>query len=129
MITLKMQDSEEIKSEADALRELFEKHLGVKAPTFERAVKRAGRRLPRGLRQQAARIVEAEAFSAHPKLAPRVDRAAFDRAARDLSLYLKSIDLAQQRKDRWLNLLAGVAFNMLIVLALFLAWLWWQNSV
>ncbi len=124
-----MQDTEEIKSEADALRALFEKHLGVKAATFERAVKRAGRRLPRSLRQQAALIVEAEGYSAHPKLAHRVDRAAFDRAARALSHYLKSLDLAQQRKDWWLNMLAGLAFKMLIVLAVFLAWLWWQNSI
>lgn len=124
-----MPEADAIKNQAEVLRALLEESYGMTAPTLESAVRRAGRRLPRTLRRKAAVVVEAEMLSGHPKLAPRVDGAAVQLAVRDITDHLKSYDLAEKRKTRLLNILAGVAFNILIVLVLFLCWLWWQKSV
>ena len=50
----------DIQSRTKRLVELMEKHLGTRGPTLERALRRAGRRLPRGLRDKGQLLVEAE---------------------------------------------------------------------
>lgn len=122
-----MNDTVTIHAQAEAIRSLFETHMGVRAKTLQAAVRRAGRRLPRGLRSKAAVLVEALEMSENPKLARRLDYSATKSAYRDLVAYLETLDLKEERRTQRLNLLAGIAFNLLILGVLVLLWLRWQG--
>ncbi|MEE4187488.1 MAG: hypothetical protein V2I76_03450 [Roseobacter sp.] len=124
-----MENASDIIQRTDRLRALFEKHMGVRAPTLERAVRRAGRRLPRALRQKAQTLVEAENLAVHPKLERRIDQTECETAYRALAAHLKTLDLAQERRTRLLNTLAAVAFNLLAFAILMLIVLRWQGLV
>ena len=71
-----MQDDLDISKRVDSLRELMEKHLGIKARSFEKACNRAGRQLPRRLRGPAARLIEAASMAENPKLQRYMDATA-----------------------------------------------------
>ena len=103
--------------------------FGVKAKTLDKALRKTGRRLPKRLRHEAARIVEAQGFDGHPKLLQRVDGAALDAAEAKLCAYLKGIDRAEARKDRWLSIAGAIAFNILLVAGCYIAWLVWTGKV
>lgn len=116
-----MQGDRDIGIQLQALRDLFAKHMHLKAPTFEKVMRRGGRKLPRRLRAQAAIWVEAEQMSGHPKLARRLDRAALDRAFREIRAHLVTLDMAEQKRTRRLNMLAGLAIKGGITLAALVA--------
>ncbi len=124
-----MQTGTDIRAEFDDLRALFEKHLGVRAPTVKAAVRRAGRRLPRGMRAQAAVLVEAEALAAHPKLERRIDRARTAAAYATLRDYLRTQDLAKERATRRINTAVVVVFNLLVIAAGLIVVLRWRGFV
>lgn len=122
-----MSDADDLKARGATLRQHLRETLGVKGRDLDHALRRARRQLPRGLRQAGTRIVEADAMLGHPKLerlvdyeARRADYAAFD-------AHLGSIDLADQRWGRFLELAAIVAFNLIVVTALFITWLVWSG--
>lgn len=124
-----MTDTADIDTQAETVRSLFEVHMGIRAKTLEGAVRRAGRQLPRGTRAKAQVLVEAQTLSENPKMARRLDSTQTSAAYRDLVAYLESLDLAEQRRTRALNLLAGIAFNLLIAGVLLLIWLRWQGLI
>ncbi|MGJ8590887.1 MAG: hypothetical protein ACSHXW_22560, partial [Yoonia sp.] len=72
---------------------------------------------------------EAEFFAENPKMARRLDgrevRAAFD----SVMTHLRGIDVAEARKDRILGVAGSVAFNLLLVAAVFVGFLWWRGYV
>ncbi len=95
----------------------LERHLGVKGRTLAQQVKRAGRRLPRRVRADARLLSEAEAVAGHPRLLRQLDQAQLDRALQDLTTHLAGIDRAEARRTRILSMLAGIAFNMILLFA------------
>lgn len=119
----------DIARQADALRGLIAAKHGVKARDLEQAVRRAGRRLPRRVRAQAQVMIEAQKRAGHPKLMRTLDavavRGAYD-AVRD---HLGAIDVADQRWGRFLGLAGLVAFQVIVVAAAFVTWLWWAGHV
>jgi len=121
-----MTGHEDLHARNARLLELFKTHLGVTASSLDKAVARAGRRLPSAMRRKAALLVQAEAQAGNPKLLPQLDLSSLDMAYRDLRRHLEAIDLKSQRRTRQLNTLAGLAINLLIVLAAFLFWAWWH---
>jgi membrane-associated protease RseP (regulator of RpoE activity) len=121
-----MQDND-IASKAQALARLIEQRLGVRGRTLEKAVRRAGRLLPREVRAKAMKLVEAQQMAENPKLARLIDREALDTAYHQVAAYLEAKDPAEQRKTRLLNMLAGIVFNLLLVVALFVFVLWWRD--
>lgn len=123
-----MGTSDELSARNAQLLSLFQTHLGVKETTLDKAAARAGRRLPKKLRRKAMLLATAEATAGHPKLSRQLDFAALNTAFVELQKHLKGIDLKAQRRTRQLNVLAGLAFNLLLVLAAFLAWVWWQSQ-
>lgn len=124
-----MTDTRGITARNEALRALFEKHMGVRASTFERAVLKAGRRLPRRLRHQAEVLIEAEGFAAHPKLERRIDSVAVRAAHRSLEAHLKTLNHSEVRRTQAINMAAGVAFNLLVVGVLVVVFLRWRGLV
>ena len=118
-----------IADDCRAIRGLLESKLGVKSRDLGQGVRRAGRRLPRRVRAQAAVLVAAERQSGHPRLARQIDGDRIARAREVVSAHLNAIDVADARKGRWLSLAGALAFNLIAVGAAFVWWLWWRGYV
>lgn len=112
-----------------AIAQLMGKHLGTRGKNLEGALRRAGRRLPKRLRAKAFVLIEAQHMSEHPKLARRIDHAAVSAAYTELEAHLSKIDLAEQRKTKTLNIVAGLVLNLLIFGAAVLAMLRWRGII
>ncbi|MEM1073021.1 MAG: hypothetical protein AAF665_06335 [Pseudomonadota bacterium] len=122
-------DTTAVGEKTEILRQKMEKHLGINARSFEAAVRRAGRQLPRRMRKKAALVIEAQALSEHPKLARRIDLPGFETAAVDLQIYLESQKLSEQVWTRRLNRLALLAFNLLLIAGVTVAFMRWRGLI
>ncbi|WP_439522218.1 hypothetical protein [Marivita sp.] len=124
-----MEHADRIKTNAETLRSLMAKRLGLKRGSLSRRLIKARRRLPAGVRRDIGVIAEAENMAANPKLALRLDadatHGAYDRA----STHLKAIDVADRRKGIALSILGSMAFNILAVIVLLIIVLRWRGLV
>ena len=93
------------------------------------ALKKARRRLPRRVFNQGMLLAKAIPLMDHPKLRLTVDEPALRKAAREVNEYLKSIDVADRRKGRVLDILGSVAFSILAVIVLLLIVLRWRGLI
>ena len=109
----------------EELRRMMATRLNVRAPSFQAAVKRAGRLLPAHARRAAAEIGMLEARMAHPRLAARTDPALIEQAAhrfrRSLAAYRPGAQIPRQRA----LLMAEIAFRLAVVIGLVLAFVYW----
>ncbi len=124
-----MEHAETIKSNANALRTLLAKRLGLKRGSLTRRVSKAGRRLPSGVLRDISIVAEAEKMARNPRLAKRLDsnatKSAFDRA----SAHLKAIDVADRRKGLALSVMGSMAFNLLAAVTLLIVVLRWRGLI
>ena len=120
-----MLDHKDISAKSLAIRQQLEAKLGVKSRDLSQALRRAGRRLPRRVRAQAAVLVAAEKRVGHPKLARQMDGG----AVREAYAHVRAIDGADARKGRILGLAGVIAFNLLLIIVAFVIWLWWRGYV
>ncbi|HAV07737.1 MAG TPA: hypothetical protein DEF12_12645 [Rhodobacteraceae bacterium] len=115
-----MTEVTEIDGKALRLEEMLAEKLGLaKGPLHIRA-RRAGRRLPAGVRAGITRIAAAQEMVRHPKLVARVDLAGLEKDYRAAMTFLAAIDPADRRKGFWLGLAGGLVFNLLAFGALVL---------
>lgn len=112
-----------------ALRTLLKERIGVGGRDFETALRRARWRLPRRLRPEADLIARAERMGRNPKLARRLDTASLDAACNAVTGHLESIDVADVRRGRILGWLSTVVFDLILIAAGFVLWLWWRGYV
>jgi hypothetical protein len=112
----------------DELRQLIAGRLGVRARSFQRAVRRAGRQLPAPARNAAAELGALRARMAHPRLAARTDPSLIGQAAqrfrRSLAGYSPGARVGKARA----LLMAEIGFRMAVLIALGLAFLHWQTG-
>ncbi len=127
--TAAMETQASIQARADRVQSALDGAFGVRAKTLDKAVRRAGRRLPKRLRAQAAKIVQAQALGGHPKLMRQVDGVALSVAEEQIVEWLDGIDRADLRKGMWLGLAGSIAFNILLILVLFIVWMVWAGQV
>ena len=118
-----------IDTRSERLREALETALGVKARTFDAALRKAGRRLPKRVRQQGAVVARAQAIDGHPKLRRTIDLDAVTRAEAEVLAYLKTVDRADLRRGRLLGLAGVIVFNLLVIVALFVGWMVWSGHL
>lgn len=111
------------------LRGLMQQKLDVQGRDLRQSFGRAGRRLPRGMRQRAAALIRAEMLAHNPKTARQVDAEAVERDYEALRSYLSALDVAEMRKTRFLSLAGAVAANLIVVAMLFIGWLWWRGYI
>lgn len=97
--------------------------------SLSRAMKKAGRRLPRRVHKQAALLVEAEQRAGHPKLAMMLDANEIDRANETVKQALNAIDPADKRKGLILSTLGMVSFHLIAVFTIFIVVLVWRGLV
>lgn len=121
--------SESIAEQSDRLALLIEERLGIRGDGLETKLRKAGRLLPRWLRQEASRLVAAQRLVKHPKLMRQADSMTLEKACKRCEKWLKSIDPAARRRARLLNFLALNAANLLLVTAMFVAYLVWSGRL
>lgn len=124
-----METQQSINDRAGRIMRGLEQAFGVRAATLAKALRKTGRRLPKRLQAEAARIVKAQALGGHPKLMQQVDSAALDAAEARVIAHLKTIDRADQRKGRMLSIAGAIAFNILLVIAGFVIWMVWTDKL
>jgi hypothetical protein len=124
-----MIDARDMAARNAALTQLLAEKHGGRARSLAAAVRRAGRRLPKSARAQAAVLIEAERLATIPKLARRIDEAAVKRADKELTAHLSAIDVTERRKSFWLGLAGVIAAQVLVVATAFVVWMWWRGYV
>jgi hypothetical protein len=122
-------EQDAISARSDELCALLADKLSLKKGTLAQRIRRAGRRLPARIRDQAQIVAGAEAMAAHPKLALRIDHAEVDRAFEEVRDHLRKVDPSDRRRGALLGAVAALAFNILLFMALILAFLRWQNII
>lgn len=124
-----MERSVSIAERIDGISELLSARLGVRKTNLGRMIGRAGRLLPRPVRQQARVLARAEPVLQHPKLMRTLDNVALRKAADMVEAHLTAIDAADRRKGKLLDLLGAVVFNLLLVAAGVLVVLVWRGLI
>lgn len=113
----------------EELRDLIAERLNVRARTFPKAVRKAGRMLPAPARNAARDLTEMEARLTHPKLATRTDPSLVLQAAeviRSALSHHRPGALAAQRRSL---LVAEIGFRALVIIGAGLALAQWQGPV
>lgn len=124
-----MIDHDDLDKRSARLQRLFEVQMGIKARSLPQALRRAGRRLPKRLRKQGAVILQTQKMAQNPKLARQLDSQEVDRAFEQITAHLETVDLKDERFGRFLGIAGIVSANLLIIVAGFVWWLWWQGHV
>lgn len=101
---------------AGELTKQLEDKLGVRGDDFETKLKRAGRRLPRPLRKDGQQIAHDLRAQSHPKLGRMIDANAFQARSRALESWLSLQDPKARRRERFWNIAASIAFNLVIAI-------------
>lgn len=120
---------ERVQSQVDEVGRLLAERLGARGRTLDAQIRKAGRLLPRARIRDARFLAQAAQLAQNPKLARMVDPRQADAAHAALVAYLATVDPAERRKDRLLALLGVLAFNLLLIGAGIVTWLWWQGHV
>ncbi|MBE1283931.1 MAG: hypothetical protein GJ676_11530 [Rhodobacteraceae bacterium] len=102
---------------------------GVGGGDLKSALRKARHRLPRRVRKQAQKLVQAAPLAGHPKLCLTLDHADLRKAGTEVLRYLETVDLADRRKGWWLGMLGAMAFNILALIALVIAVLIWRGLI
>ncbi|MGI3183684.1 hypothetical protein [Nioella aestuarii] len=122
-------DPQELARLSDRLTALMREKLGVRADTLPAALRRAGRKLPRRLRQDGDVILNAIERAQNPRLARVTDGDGPIQAARRIERYLSTIDPAAARARARAYLFADLAFRLAVVIALVIGILAWRGYV
>jgi hypothetical protein len=100
---------ETLQNQVDEIRGLLKSQLRARGDSLEVQVRKAGRGLPRVIRQDAKVIVSAKSLLQNPKTARMVDQTAAQRAAQNVIAHLKTIDRRDRLKGRILGILGSVS--------------------
>lgn len=98
----------------DDVRAAFEAKLLVRGASLDAQIRKAGRLLPRSVRRDATYLAQAAVLAQNPKLARMVDIAKAGRARRNVLVYLDGVDRVAQRRNAAFNMLASIAFALLV---------------
>lgn len=108
-----------------AMAERMSAQLRVRGVGLAEVSERAGRKLPKHLRTDAAVLIEAEAMASNPKLARLVDARRLARAEKRLNRFLDRQNPASERRGEILDMIAKMAFVFVtVVLSVFFLLLW-----
>jgi hypothetical protein len=117
----------DLDARAEGLAALLEARLGIRGPTYEARLARAGRLLPRRVRDEAEYIALARRMQDNPRLAPQIDWTRVEKGHAFVERHLKAIDAWDRHRARALGWLTQNALNLLIVAALVVAALAWRG--
>lgn len=106
---------------------LLREKLGIRGGTLEARVRRAGRALPRNVRQAAKALVNAERMSQEPKMLLRLDPQGVSAAYDVCVTHLEGIDEKALKTKAFFGFAATVIVQVLVVGAIALAVLRWRG--
>jgi hypothetical protein len=98
----------------DEVSAALDAKLRVRGRTLEAQVRKAGRLLPRGVKRDATYLMKAAPLAANPKLARMVDMTKAKQAHRNVLAFLEGFDLGARRRTAALNLVASIAFALMV---------------
>ena len=114
---------------AEALNAQLHAKYGQRGKTLEAQLKSVGRLLPKSLRNDGQKIVEAQRMARHPKLAASVDETKFHLAYSNITNHLKNTDPKDRRKGKLLGWLGGQVVNLMLVAGVVISVLLWRGFV
>lgn len=114
---------------ADRVSTLVEQRLGVRGRSLEDKLRRAGRRLPKAVREAATYLADAAEMAKSPKLLVRVDEAEVARAYDICLRHLNKLNRGERQKTALVGAAASVAFALLVVTVMVIALLYWRGLV
>jgi hypothetical protein len=118
-----------VKQMADRVDQLLEERLHLKGGTLDDKLRRAGRRLPRPVRDAGAGLATAVMMMQSPKLMRQVDDATVAVAYDICVRHLTAISPAAARNGLILNIAASIAFSLLVVAVLLVGVLYWRGFI
>lgn len=121
--------SETIEQMAAEVRAGLRAKLGLRGKTLAAQLRKGGRLLPRHVRRDATYLAQILPLANNPKLVRMIDQAKARQAHRNVLAHLDTIDLAAQRRNAALNMVASIAFGLLATIVLTIAVLWWQGLI
>ncbi len=90
---------------------------------------KAGRRLPKRVREAAGYLADAVEMAQNPKLLVRVDESVVAEAFDVCVRHLGAADRAERRKGMLVGMAASAAFSVLMVAVLVLGFLYWRGMI
>ncbi|WP_299724801.1 hypothetical protein [uncultured Tateyamaria sp.] len=126
---MRMVSEDSIKKHSARIQSALTGAFGVRAKSLSSALRKTGRRLPKRLHAQARLIVDAEGLGGNPRLLRQVDGAALAQAEDAVVRWLDTIDRADRRKGFWIWVGAMIGFNLLLIVAAVVVWMWWTGRV
>ncbi len=118
-----------IQQMADRVSALLEERLRLKGGDLSDKLRRAGRRLPRRVRDAGEALVSATQLAQSPKLLLQIDDGAVANAYDICLRHLNTLNPAAARWGMLLNMLASVGFSLLVVAGLVIAVLYLRGFV
>lgn len=122
-------DPEEYADTSIRLHDLMVRQIGAKGADFPATLRHSGRLLPRKVRQAGARISEVGDRIQNPKLALREDGAALAEDVAVIERHLRRQNPERRRARARANIAAGLAFQIVVIIAVFIIVLRWRGLV
>ncbi len=116
-----MIDTDALTEQSNEIAQLLEERLGVRGTGLEAKLNKAGRLLPKWVRREAEKLIEAENIASHPKLMMKADPARYSRAHKRVRKWLKSIDPKKRRVDRALGWIGSISLSLIVFAGLLIA--------
>lgn len=97
----------------DEVSEAMADKLRVRGKSLAIQIRKAGRMLPRRIQRDATYLAQAADVAENPKLARMVDMRKAQIARKDVLAFLETVDLAAERRNMTLQIIASIAFALL----------------
>lgn len=111
---------EDVHKQVAEIQALLEEKLHARGRTLAAQLRKVGRLLPRHVRRDATYLAQSVALTDNPKLARMVDAKKINRAHANVVAHLNTINVTERRVTAALNLIASIAFVLLVTAALVL---------
>ena len=118
-----------IQQMADRVEDLLEERLSVHGADLRARLKKAGRRLPRKVRNAGEKLADGLELAQNPRLYMQLNQTEFARAYDICVRHLGGIDAKHRRTGILVNLAGSVAFAVLVVLIGLIAVLYWRGFI
>ena len=122
-------DSVTLDKTVEELRLLMQEKLRLRGRSLGRLAAKAGRRLPKGVQRDVETLSAAQMQCQNPKLARMVDTSSVTAAHTRIREHLKAIDPKERRKTKMLNMLGLISFQLIFMVVVFIAYVWWRGLI
>jgi hypothetical protein len=116
-----------IQQMADRVAQLLEERLGLGGKGLSAKLKRAGRVLPRKVRDAGKRLAAAAQKAQNPKLLGQIDMGDVTDAYDICLKHLVAIDPVGRKRDLFAGMIGSVGFGVLALIIAILALLAWRG--